>query len=58
MALLALAAGFPVALPAAIVTRIRRGLGAGRPLRPYLIGGTAGVACWSAVTRGLLPLGG
>jgi len=56
--LLALAAGFPVALPAAIVTRIRRGLGAGRPLRPYLIGGTAGVACWSAVTRGLLPLGG
>ena len=54
-ALFGLAAGFLVALPEAIVTLIRDGMRASRPLGPYLVAGAAGVACWSAVTSGLAP---
>ena len=56
-ALLGLAAGFLVALPEAVVTLIRHGLRASRPLGPYLIAGAAGVAIWSAATTGLVPFG-
>ena len=56
-ALLGLVAGFLVALPEAIATLIREGIRASRPLGPYLIAGAAGVACWSAVTSGLVPFG-
>lgn len=54
-ALLGLAAGFLVALPEAIVTLIRHGPRAGRPLGHYLIAGAAAVTAWSAVSRGLVP---
>ena len=56
-ALVGLVAGFLVALPEAIVTLIREGVRASRPLGPYLIAGTAGVAIWNAVTSGLVPFG-
>ena len=54
-ALLALGAGFVLALPEAVVTLVREGSRASRPLGPYLIAGAAGVAAWSAVTEGLAP---
>jgi leader peptidase (prepilin peptidase)/N-methyltransferase len=54
-ALAGLAAGFLVALPVAIVTLIREGPRAGRPLGPYLIIGAAAIAAWQAVTGGLVP---
>ena len=44
-----------VALPEAIITLIRQGFQATRPLGPYLIAGAAGVMIWSASTAGLLP---
>ena len=54
-ALVGLAVGFLVALPEAIITLIRQGFQATRPLGPYLIAGAAGVMIWSATTAGLLP---
>lgn len=54
-ALLALAAGFLVALPEAIVTLVREGRRASRPLGPYLVIGAAATAAYSAVTQGLVP---
>ncbi len=54
-ALLGLAAGFLLALPEAVVTLVRQGLRASRPLGPYLIAGAAGVAIWSAAAEGLVP---
>ncbi|MDE0654215.1 MAG: prepilin peptidase [bacterium] len=56
VALLALAAGFLAALPEAIITLARHGIRASRPLGPYLIAGTAGIAAWSSLTAGLVPL--
>ncbi|MCY3953902.1 MAG: prepilin peptidase [bacterium] len=57
-ALAALAAGFLLAFPQAVVTLIREGRRASRALGPYLIAGTAGVAAWSAVSEGLVPFAG
>lgn len=54
-ALLGLAAGFLAALPEAIVTLVREGSRASRPLGPYLVIGAAAAAIWSAVTSGLVP---
>ncbi|MXV90666.1 MAG: prepilin peptidase [Acidimicrobiia bacterium] len=54
-ALLGLMAGFLLALPEAVVTLVREGPRAGRPLGPYLIAGAAAVTAWSAVSRGLVP---
>ena len=54
-ALLGLAAGFLAALPEAIVTLVREGSRASRPLGPYLVIGAGGVAIWSALTSGLVP---
>ena len=54
-ALAALAAGFLLAFPQAVITLIRQGRRASRALGPHLIVGTAGVAAWSAVTEGLVP---
>ncbi len=54
-ALAALAAGFLLALPEAVVTLVREGARAARPLGPYLISGTAGVVIWSALSQGLIP---
>ena len=56
-ALVGLAAGFLVALPEAIVTLVREGRRASRPLGPYLVAGTAAVVIWSAVSRGPVPFG-
>lgn len=57
-ALFALAAGFLIALPGALITLAREGLRASRPLGPYLIAGTAAAVIWSAVTQGLVPFAG
>lgn len=54
-ALLGLAAGFLVALPGAIVTLIREGGRASRPLGPYLVIGAGGVVLWGSLSSGLLP---
>ena len=54
-ALLGLAAGFLAALPEAVVTLVREGSRASRPLGPYLVIGAGGVAIWSALTSGLVP---
>ena len=54
-ALMGLAAGFLAALPEAIVTLIREGSRASRPLGPYLVVGAGGVAVWAAATGGLTP---
>lgn len=54
-ALLGLAAGFLVALPEAIVTLVREGSRASRPLGPYLVIGAGVAAIWSALTAGLVP---
>lgn len=54
-ALIGLAAGFLVALPEALVTLIRHGRRASRPLGPYLVIGAGGVAVWSALGDGVLP---
>ena len=54
-ALLGLAAGFLAALPEAVVTLVREGSRASRPLGPYLVVGAGGVALWSALTSGLVP---
>lgn len=54
-ALLGLAAGFLAALPEAIVTLVREGSRASRPLGPYLVIGAGAVAIWSALTSGLVP---
>lgn len=56
-ALFGLMAGFLVALPQAIVTLVREGARAGRPLGPYLVAGTAAVAILSATRSGLVPFG-
>lgn len=54
-ALLGLAAGFLAALPEAVVTLVREGSRASRPLGPYLVIGAGGVAIWSALTTGIVP---
>jgi len=54
-ALVGLAAGFVLALPEALVVIARHGMGASRPLGPYLIAGAALTAVWMAATRGLVP---
>ncbi len=54
-ALVGLAAGFVLALPEALVVIARHGLGASRPLGPYLLAGAALVAISAAATRGLVP---
>ena len=54
-ALLGLLAGFLLALPEAVVTLVREGARASRPLGPYLIAGAAAATAWSAVSRGLVP---
>jgi len=54
-ALAGLAAGFALALPEALVVIARRGMGASRPLGPYLVAGAAVVAAAMAATRGLVP---
>ena len=54
-ALVGLAAGFALALPEALVVIARHGMGASRPLGPYLIAGAALMAAWMAATRGLVP---
>ncbi len=54
-ALLGLMAGFVVALPEALITLVREGARASRPLGHYLIVGAAAVAVWSAVSQGLVP---
>jgi len=54
-ALAGLAAGFALALPEALVVIARHGMGASRPLGPYLIAGAAVVAVFMAATRGLVP---
>ena len=54
-ALVGLAAGFALALPEALVVIVRHGMGASRPLGPYLIAGAALVAVSMAATRGLIP---
>ena len=54
-ALLGLAAGFLVALPQAIITLIREGSRASRPLGPYLVLGAGATVAWSSLTGGLVP---
>ena len=54
-ALLGLMAGFLVALPEALVTLIRDGPRASRPLGHYLVVGAVAVAIYSAVGGGLVP---
>ncbi len=54
-ALAALGAGFLLALPGAVVTLVREGGRATRPLGPYLVAGTAAAVIWSALDRGLVP---
>lgn len=56
-ALFGLMAGFLLALPQAIVTLVREGPRAGRPLGPYLVAGTAAVAILSATRSGLVSFG-
>lgn len=56
-ALLGLMAGFLLALPEAVVTLVREGARAARPLGPYLVAGTAAVAILSTVRQGLVPFG-
>ena len=55
VALLGLTAGFVLALPEAVVVLVRHGLGASRPLGPYLLAGAAVAAGWAVATRGLVP---
>lgn len=55
VALGGLAAGFLLAFPEAVVSLIRRGPRATRPLGPYLIAGAAATAIYSATTTGLTP---
>lgn len=50
-----LMAGFIVALPGALLTLVRDGARATRPLGHYLVIGAAAVAIYSAVTLGLVP---
>ena len=56
-ALAGLMAGFLLALPEALITLVREGARASRPLGHYLLAGAAAVAIYSAVTRGLIPFG-
>ena len=56
-ALLGLAAGFAVALPWAILSLIRDGKHAHRPLGPALVVGSGGIATWNSLTSGLVPFG-
>lgn len=57
-ALAGLAAGFLLALPEALVSLVRVGRGAARPLGPYLVGGSAAAVAWSALREGLVPFAG
>ena len=52
-----LMAGFVVALPEALITLIREGTRASRPLGHYLVIGSGAVAIFSAVTQGPVPFG-
>lgn len=54
-ALAGLAAGFTLALPEALFVIARHGMGASRPLGPYLVAGAASTAIFMAATRGLVP---
>ncbi|MCY3663644.1 MAG: prepilin peptidase [bacterium] len=54
-ALLGLMVGFLLALPEAVVTLVREGARASRPLGPYLVAGAAASTAWSAVSQGLVP---
>lgn len=56
-ALLGLMAGFLLALPEAVVTLVRLGPRAGRPLGPYLVAGTAAASILFAVRAGPVPFG-
>ena len=56
-ALFGLMAGFLVALPEALVTLIRKGIRASRPLGHYLIAGTVAVAIHTAITSSPVPFG-
>ena len=56
-ALVGLMAGFLVALPEAVVTLVREGTRASRPLGHYLVIGATAAAIYSAVTDGLVPFG-
>ena len=55
IALIGLTAGFVLALPEALVVLTRHGMGASRPLGPYLLAGTAAAVGWATITYGLAP---
>lgn len=57
VAVAALVAGFVLALPEALVTLIRKGPRASRPLGPYLVAGAAVAAAWSIAASGAVPAG-
>lgn len=54
-AMIGLVLGFVLAFPEAVITLIRHGAKAHRPLGPYLVAGAAASAAWSMAVYGLTP---
>ena len=57
VAVMGLAAGFAVALPEAVLTLVRHGMRASRPLGHYLIIGVLIIVIWASIEKGLVPFG-